>query len=137
MKPITRIAHGDRIAGVVDEHLLAGTVLKAKHPVPLLSPVLLELAEPAIAVAAWIWGLMLLPDELRREVLVLLQLEVDCGQLPVPDAGRLVLLAGAWAAAPLPAFALPIRPPPTIAAASAALKCADTVLGPIEKLPAI
>ena len=51
-------------------------------------PVLIEFAKPAVAVAAGIDGLVLLPDELESEVFVLLQFTVDGGELRGRVPGR-------------------------------------------------
>jgi hypothetical protein len=72
-----RIVNRNRGPGVIDEHLLAGTMLLPQHQVQLLQPAPIQIAESAVAIAFRVALTRFLPDQLQRQVLVRLQFLVD------------------------------------------------------------
>ena len=60
----------DRVAGVVDEQLLAGPMLVTQHDVLPLEPGAVQAAVAAVAVAVRLLLAVLLPEQLQREMLV-------------------------------------------------------------------
>jgi len=57
-----RVVYRDRIAGVVDEELLAGAMLVADHDVLSLEPAAVEAAVPAVAVSVRLPRAVFLPE---------------------------------------------------------------------------
>jgi hypothetical protein len=53
----------DRLAGIVDEHLLTGTVGLTHHPIKLANPAAVVVAEPAVGEALRVGGEVLLPQQ--------------------------------------------------------------------------
>jgi hypothetical protein len=82
----------NRVAGIVDEELLAGPVLVTQDDVLPLEPGAVQAAVTAVAVAFRLLLAVLLPEQLQRQMLVRLQLaphrgKVGIGGLP-PRRGR-------------------------------------------------
>src|SRR4051794_343816 len=65
-----RVVDRDRVAGVIDEELLAGAMLVAEHDVLSLEPTAVQAAVAAVAIAVRLPVAVFLPEQLQREVLV-------------------------------------------------------------------
>ena len=65
-----RVLNRDRVAGVVNEQLLAGAMLVAEHDVLTFQPVAVQTTISAVAVAVRVLFAVLLPEQLQGEVLV-------------------------------------------------------------------
>ena len=71
----------DRGSRPIDEQLLAGLVLLAQHHILLAAPALVQLAEAAVAIAVRVCLPVLLPEQLLRQVWMLLSLLVKVGEV--------------------------------------------------------
>lgn len=60
----------NRVAGIVDEQLLAGLVLLAEHHILLAPPALVEFAQACVAVTVGMILPIFLPPQLQRQVAV-------------------------------------------------------------------
>src|SRR5579864_9636268 len=72
-----RIVNRNRGPGIIDEHLLAGTMFLPQHQVQLLQPAPIQIAESAVAITFRVALSRFLPDQLQRQVLVRLQFLVE------------------------------------------------------------
>jgi len=96
------------VTGVVDEHLFAGAVFVPQHHIERARPVVVKLAEPAVAVTVpRIPFAILLPQQLQREVAVSLQLPADGGKVRLGGLPRLRAWPGLSGKS---AFQLPLIP---------------------------
>jgi hypothetical protein len=100
---------GNRRPGVIDEELLPGLVFLPQHHVQLLPPLLVEFAEPAVAVAVGVSLPILLPGQLQRQMGIPLEFfmetrKIRSGLVAVVDAPRGPPEQGRFQLALLPAF---------------------------------
>src|SRR5205814_6731221 len=68
---------GNRRPSVIDEELLSGLVLLPQHHIQLLTPLLVEFAEPAVAAAVGVSLSVLLPGQLQRQMGMALEFFVE------------------------------------------------------------
>jgi hypothetical protein len=88
------VVNGDSGAGVVDEELLARSMLLAEGKFVGAVPLAVQIAEAAITVAAGLGLFVLPPDQLQGKVFMLFQFLVDG-----VEVGRGVNAAAGWCGA--------------------------------------
>src|SRR5660398_28663 len=81
--PLYSSAASDVYKRQVDETFLPGWVLLAQHHILLAAPTLIQLAEAAVAVSFRMRLPVLFPDQLPREMTMLLQLLVQSGKVGI------------------------------------------------------
>ena len=86
--------HG--VAGPVDERLLARLVVLPEHDILIPVPSLIQLTEPAVAIAVRMSFAILLPEQLQRQMLVCLKLRVQLCEIDDRAAERETLLQRSW-----------------------------------------
>ena len=76
-----RVDDLDGVAGVVDEHLLAGTVILPQHHIQVTRPVPILLAKPTVTDPVGLIFLVFLPEQLQGHAAIGLQLLMYFGEV--------------------------------------------------------
>ena len=76
-----RLDDVDGVSGVIDKHLLAGTVILPQHYIQMARPVPILIAEPTVVDAVGLALLVFLPQQLQRDTAVGLQLLVHFSEV--------------------------------------------------------
>ena len=71
----------DGVAGMIDEHFLAGPVILPQHHIQMARPVPILIAEPTVVDAVGLALLVFLPQQLQRDTAIGLQLLVHFGEV--------------------------------------------------------
>ena len=108
-RPGLGIDDRDGVSRIIDKQFFSGAVLLPQHQIQLAGPLLIQLTEPAVLVTVGIGLLVLLPNQLQRDMLVAVEIFMDGGPIRQPPA------AGPAAAPPweTTAFPDPLRPDPS------------------------
>src|SRR5262245_27955958 len=77
----------NRLAGVIDEHLLSGAMVLAQNQVQAFGPFAVELAQTAVAVPVRMLLFVLLPEQLQRHIRAF-QLLVNDGKIGLRPLAR-------------------------------------------------
>src|SRR5262249_3467370 len=71
----------DGVAGVVDEHLLAGAVILPQHDIQVSRPIPILLAKPTVTDPVGMIFLVFLPEQLQGHATIRLQFLMDFGEV--------------------------------------------------------
>ena len=83
-----RIDDVDGVAGVIDEHFLAGPVILPQHHIQMARPVAILIAEPTVVDSVGLALLVFLPQQLQRHAAIGLQLLVHFGEVRLRSGPR-------------------------------------------------